>query len=89
MSKVLIVWDVKCRGTPATKFYRALFGYDYKTKSGTSHSSGILDEVPEDCWEFVNRSTLLIEKKYAEMVEEVFREFDEFLQWVKFEVLRR
>ena len=38
---------------------------------------------------FVNRSTLLIEKRYAQMVEEVFKEFDEFLRWVKFEVLKR
>jgi hypothetical protein len=86
MVKILIVWDVKSRGTPATTFYRALLGYDYKTKSGRTHSPGILDELPEDVWEFINRSTLLIEKEYAKLVEEIFKEFDEHLRWFKFEI---
>ncbi len=89
MPKVLIVWDVKCRGTPATRFYRALFGYDYKTKNGIAHSNGVLDQIPRECWEFVNRSTLLIEKRYARLVEEVCREFEEVLKWMRFEVVRR
>ena len=86
---MLIVWDVKCRGTPATRFYRALFGYDYRTKHGTAHSNGVLDEIPRECWEFVSRSALLIEKRYARLVEEVFREFEEVLKWMRFEVVRR
>ncbi len=89
MKKILIVWDVKSRGTPATTFYRALSGYDYNTKEGKNHTPGILDELPEDVWEFVNRSTLLIEKEYAEMVEEVFKEFNEHLKWLRFEVFDR
>jgi len=89
MRKVLIVWDVKRRGTPATRFYRALFGYDYNTKRGTVHAPGVLDEIPDDCWEFVCRSALLIEKRYARLVEEVFREFEEFLKWMRFEVTGR
>lgn len=89
MPKVLIVWDVKRRGTPATQFYRALFGYDYKTKRGTAHSKGVLDEIPRECWEFVSRSALLVEKRYAQLVEEVFREFGEVLKWMRFEVVRR
>lgn len=88
MAKVLIIWDVKSRGSPATLFYRALCGYDYKTKSGRNHSPGILDELPEDVWEFVNRSTLLIEDEYAKLVEKVFREFSEHLIWRMFEVER-
>jgi hypothetical protein len=84
MRRILLVWDVKSRGSPATLFYRALCGYDYQTKSGRSHSPGILDELPEDVWEFVNRSTLLIEEEYARMVERIFKEFDEHLIWRKF-----
>jgi hypothetical protein len=84
MPKVLIIWDVKSRGSPATLFYRALCGYDYKTKEGRNHSPGILDELPEDVWEFINRSTLLIEDEYAKLVEKIFKEFDEHLVWHKF-----
>ncbi|MGQ9788630.1 MAG: hypothetical protein ACUVQM_04940 [Candidatus Hadarchaeaceae archaeon] len=86
MRKILLVWDVKSRGSPATLFYRALCGYDYETKSGRNHSPGILDEIPEDVWEFINRSTLLIEEGYAKMVERIFKEFTEHLVWYKFVV---
>lgn len=86
MRKILIIWDVKTRGSPATLFYRALSGYDYPTKSGKSHSNGILDEIPDDVWKFVNRSTLLIEEEYAKLVEKIFKEFKEHLDWHKFEV---
>ncbi len=84
MRKILLVWDVKSRGSPATLFYRALSGYDYPTKSGRNHTPGILDELPEDGWEFTTRSTLLIEEEYAKMVEKIFREFTEHLEWRKF-----
>ena len=86
MAKILIVWDVKSRGSPATLFYRALSGYDYKTKAGRSHSPGILDELPEEVWDFINRSTLLIEEEYAKLVEKIFKEFNEHLDWYKFVV---
>ncbi len=86
MPKVLIIWDVKSRGTPATMFYRALRGYDYRTKNGRNHSPGVLDELPEEVWEFVNRSTLLIEEEYAKFVEKVFKDFAEYLDWHVFEV---
>jgi len=84
MKKILLVWDVKSRGSPATLFYRALSGYDYTTKSGRSHSPGILDELPDDVWEFVNRSALLIEEEYGRMVEKIFKDFAEHLVWRKF-----
>jgi hypothetical protein len=86
MPKILIIWDVKSRGSPATLFYRALCGYDYKTKAGRNHSPGVLDELPEDVWEFINRSTLLIEDEYAKLVEKIFKEFSEHLVWHMFEV---
>lgn len=86
MKKILLIWDVKSKGSPATFFYRALSGYDYPTKSGKSHSNGILDEIPDDVWEFINRSTLLIEEEYAKMVEEIFKEFNRHLNWYRFEV---
>jgi len=47
-----------------------------------------LDELPKDAWEFINRSTLLIEEEYAGLVEEVFREFEKYLNWFKFKVER-
>ncbi len=84
MPKVLIIWDVKSRGSPATYFYRALCGYNYPTKAGRNHSPGILDEIPDDVWEFVNRSTLLIEEEYARLVEKVFKEFEKHLAWHTF-----
>ena len=84
MKKILIIWDVKSRGSPATLFYRALSGYDYPTKAGHSHTPGILDELPEDVWEFISRSTLLIEEDYARMVEKIFKDFTEHLVWHKF-----
>jgi len=84
MKKILLVWDVKTRGSPATLFYRALNGYDYETKSGRNHSPGVLDELPEDVWEFISQSTLLIEEEYARMVERIFKEFTAHLVWHKF-----
>ncbi len=84
MRKILLVWDVKSRGSPATLFYRALSGYDYETKSGRSHSPGVLDELPDDVWEFISQSTLLIEEEYARMVERIFKDFTEHLVWHKF-----
>jgi len=86
MPKILIVWDVKSRGSPATKFYRALFGYNYETLSGTNHSNGALDKMPDDVWELVNQSVLLIEEEYARMVEKIFKEFNEHLTWCRFMV---
>lgn len=86
MRKILLVWDVKTRGSPATMFYRALSGYNYETKTGMSHSKGILDEIPKDVWELVSRSTLLIEEEYAKLVEKIFKEFNEHLRWHRFEV---
>ncbi|KXA92266.1 hypothetical protein AKJ65_07825 [candidate division MSBL1 archaeon SCGC-AAA259E19] len=86
MGKILLLWDVKSRGSPATLFYRELRGYEYKTKSGKCHSDGILDELPEDCWDFVSRSALLIEEEHARRVEEVFKKFDRHLKWKKFVV---
>ena len=86
MRRVLLIWDVKTKGSPATLFYRALLGYDYPTKSGRSHSPGVLDEIPEDGWEFISRSTLLIEEEYAKIVEEIFKEFNKHLVWHRFEV---
>ena len=84
MRKVILVWDVKSRGSPATLFYRALKGYDYRTKTGRTHTPGILDELPEDVWEFVSQSTLLIEEEYARTVERIFKEFNEHLVWHRF-----
>ncbi|MDI6642800.1 MAG: hypothetical protein QMD95_01955 [Candidatus Hodarchaeaceae archaeon] len=86
MRKILLVWDVKSRGSPATLFYRALSGYDYQTKAGRNHSPGILDELPVDVWKFINQSTLLIEEEYAKLVEKIFKEFNEHLVWHKFVV---
>jgi hypothetical protein len=86
MAKVVLLWDVKKRGSQATLFYRALRGYEYRTKGGRRHSPGILDQLPEECWRFVNRSSLLIEEDYVEEVERVFREFERILEWVKFRV---
>ncbi|MBA7597517.1 hypothetical protein ES703_04520 [subsurface metagenome] len=86
MRKILLVWDVKTRGSPATLFYRALSGYDYPTKAGRGHSAGVLDEIPDDVWEFINRSTLLIEEEYAMVVEKIFKEFSKHLVWHRFEV---
>lgn len=83
---MLLIWDVKTRGSPATSFYRALVGYDYPTKAGKGHSAGVLDEIPSTVWKFINRSALLIEEEYAGMVEKIFKEFDEHLRWFRFEV---
>lgn len=87
MKKVLFIWDVKSRGSPATLFYRALRGYNYKTKSGKSHSTGILDDLPEDAWDFVNRSALLVDKKYVLRIEKVFKRFDTHIDWKKYKVI--
>lgn len=87
--KVLFLWDVKSRGSPATLFYRALRGYDYKTKSGKSHSDGILDELPKDGWDFVSRSALLVKRKHVLKVEKVFKEFDAHVEWKKFEIMEK
>ncbi|KUO42917.1 MAG: hypothetical protein APU95_00240 [Hadesarchaea archaeon YNP_N21] len=86
MRKILLIWDVKTRGSPATLFYRALCGYDYRTKSGKIHSAGILDELPEGVWQFVSRSALIIDAKHAVKVERIFKEFSEHILWRKFEV---
>jgi hypothetical protein len=86
MRKVLLIWDVKSKGSPATLFYRALNGYDYRTKSGKNHSSGILDELPEGTWEIVSRSALMVEARHATKVERVFKEFSVHVEWRKFEV---
>ena len=86
MRKVLLIWDVKSRGSPATLFYRALRGYDYPTKMGKGHSAGVLDELPTGVWEFVSKSVMIVEAKYSDKVERVFREFREHVSWLKFEV---
>ena len=82
----MLIWDVKSRGSPATFFYRALRGYNYPTKMGKSHSSGVLDELPDGTWEFTSRSALLIDRVYAVKVERVFKEFKKHVVWHRFEV---
>lgn len=89
MAKVLLVWDVKTKGSPATRFYRELCGYDYETKKGKSHSNGVLDELPPDVWEFVSRSALTVERRHALKVVRVFKKFDTHVKWKKFEVVIR
>lgn len=89
MKKVLLLWDIKSKGSKATLFYRELRGYDYKTKSGKRHSNGLLDELPRDVWDFVSRSALLINKKHATKVEKVFKKYDSHLRWKKFIVEER
>lgn len=84
MKKVLLLWDIKSKGSSATLFYRELRGYDYKTKGGKRHTDGILDELPDDVWDFVNRSALLVDIKHAEKVEKVFKKYDSCLRWKKF-----
>lgn len=84
MKKVLFLWDVKSRGTPATLFYRELKGYNYKTKSGKQHSEGLLDELPEEVWNFVCRSALLVEEKHAKEIAKLFKRYDTHLNWKKF-----
>lgn len=86
MNKILLLWDVKSRGSPATLFYRELRGYDYKTKSGKKHTEGILDELPEECWDFVSRSALLVEEKHATRIVKIFQKYDSHLRWKKFTV---
>jgi hypothetical protein len=84
--KILLIWDVKGKGSPATMFYRALRGYDYPTKSGKNHSSGVLDELPSGSWKFVSKSVIMIDEKHASRVEGVFEEFERHVYWKKFEV---
>lgn len=86
MKKILLLWDVKSRGSPATRFYRELRGYDYKTKSGKCHSQGILDELPDEVWDFVSRSALLVDKDHSSRVVKVFKKYDSHLKWKKFVV---
>lgn len=84
MKKILLLWDVKTRGSPATLFYRELRGYNYKTKSGKCHSEGILDKLPDNGWDFVSRSALLVNKKHAPKVVKLFRKYDSHLKWKKY-----
>lgn len=83
-AKVLLLWDIKSKGSKATLFYRELRGYDYKTKSGKRHSEGILDKLPEDVWDFVSRSALVVERNHARKVEKIFKKYDSHLKWKKF-----
>ncbi|MFP4005656.1 MAG: hypothetical protein ACLFUR_02935 [Candidatus Hadarchaeia archaeon] len=82
--KVLLLWDIKSKGSKATLFYRELRGYNYKTKSGKRHSEGILDKLPEDVWDFVSRSALVVERNHARKVEKIFKKYDSHLKWKKF-----
>lgn len=84
--KVLFIWDVKSEGSPLALFCRVLKGYNYETESGRSHSSGILDELPEGTWEIVGGNALVVEKKHAARVERLFKEFSAHVEWRKFEV---
>lgn len=86
MAKVLLVWDVKSKGSPATRFYRELCGYDYETKRGRTHSAGILDELPAGDWEFVSRSALVVERRHASKVVGVFKKYDTYVEWRKFKI---
>lgn len=83
---MLVVWDVKSRGSPATRFYRELCGYNYETKRGRTHSAGVLDELPGDDWEFVSRSALVVEQRHASKVVKVFRKHETHVEWRRFRV---
>ncbi len=89
MAKVLLVWDVKSRGSPATRFYRELCGYDYETKRGKTHTAGVLDELPDDDWEFVSRSALVVERRHSTKVVKIFKKYATHVEWRKFKVTVR
>lgn len=84
MKKVLYLWDIKSKGSEATLFYRELRGYDYKTKSGKRHTEGILDKLPDEVWDFVSRSALLIDRKHVSEIESIFEKYDSHLRWKKY-----
>ncbi len=89
MVRVLLIWDVKTRGSPATRFYRDLSGYDYETKSGKSHTDGVLDELPGDGWEFVSRSALVVEERYESKVVKVFKDNSAHVEWKRYRIVVR
>ncbi len=89
MPRILLIWDVKTRGTPATRFYRELSGYDYETKTGKAHTDGALDKIPEDSWEFISRSALSIEEEDETRVVKVFKNNSAHVEWKRYKVVMR
>ena len=89
MPRILLIWDVKTRGTPATRFYRELSGYDYENKAGKSHTDGALDELPKESWEFVSRSVLSIEEGYETRVVKVFKDNSAHVEWKRYKIVVR
>lgn len=83
--KVLVVWDAESGSSRRRAFYKKLSGYS----QGDYYYPGVLDELPEQSWNWINRSTLVVEKEEARKVRELLSEFDDVLDWHEFIVVEQ
>lgn len=79
--RTLFVWDADTSSSRRRMFYKRLSGY---SQGGYTYE-GVLDELPEESWNRINMSTLLVEGN-GQKLRELFEEFDEILDWHEFEV---
>lgn len=77
MGEVLFVWDADSSSSRRRSFYRKLSGYEM----GSYSYEGLLDELPEGSWDWLNGSTILIEDGYSERVRDLFDKFSDILDW--------
>lgn len=84
--RILFVWDARM-GEPGRRlFYKKLSGY----KQGDEYYyPGFLDEIPKESWDWINKSTMLIDRGKAGGMRELLEEYDDVLDWHEFEVIER
>lgn len=80
MSKVLFVWDADSSSPSRRSFYRKLSGYE----TGGYSYEGVLDDLPEGSWDWLNDSALLVEEGSAGRVRDLLADFAEILEWHEF-----
>ncbi len=84
MSEVLFVWDADSSSSKRRSFYRRLSGY----KNGDYVYEGLLDDLPDEDWDWLNESTLLVKPEQADRIRGLLREFNDILRWHEFEATR-
>lgn len=82
MSRTLFVWDADSTSHKRRTFYRKLSGYE----TGEHSYKGLLANLPEKSWMWVNESTILIEDEHAGKLRALLVNFSEILNWHEFKV---
>lgn len=82
MEKIIFIWDAEPDKPERRMFYKKLTGYS----QGKYNYPGVLEKLPKNTWNWINRSTILIDKNKAKDLRKLLKEYDHILDWHEFRI---